>query len=75
MSSSMEPYASSSLIWLGTTWISFYILSEQETADMSGIPYKKVMQAASIPIAYTIGTEFKPAPREPIRSMVHWNTW
>jgi hypothetical protein len=33
------------------------------------------MQAALIPAAYTIGTEFKPAPRESIQRMMHWNKW
>ena len=33
------------------------------------------MQAALIPVAYTVGTEFKPAPREPIQRMMHWNRW
>jgi hypothetical protein len=35
----------------------------------------KVMQAALIPVAYTIGTDFKPAARSPLDTMVHWDRW
>jgi hypothetical protein len=34
-----------------------------------------VMQAALIPVAYTLGTDFKPAVRAPLDSMVHWDRW
>ena len=30
---------------------------------------------ALIPVAYTIGTDFKPAPRKPLETMVHWDRW
>lgn len=63
------------LFGLGTTWTSFHLLFEEEAAAILEIPYKKVMQAALIPVAYTIGTEFKPAPRESIQRMMHWNKW
>ena len=34
------------------------------------------MQAALIPVAYTLGTDFKPAARrEPLETMVHWDAW
>ncbi len=33
---------------------------------MLGIPFDKVTQAGLFPIAYTIGTDFKPAKREPL---------
>jgi hypothetical protein len=34
-----------------------------------------VSQTALIPVAYTIGTDFKLAPRDPLETMVHWDTW
>jgi hypothetical protein len=40
-----------------------------------GIPYDQYTQAALIPVAYTIGTDFKPGPRAPLDSMVRWNAW
>jgi nitroreductase len=60
---------------LGTCWTSFHLLFEEEAAKILGIPYAEIMQACLIPVAYTKGTEFKPGPREPLQSMVHWDTW
>ena len=60
---------------LGSVWTSFHLAHEQEAADLLGIPYDEVMQAALIPVAYTIGTDFKPATRAPLESMVHWDRW
>jgi hypothetical protein len=28
-----------------------------------------------IPLAYSIGTEFKPAYRLPVDQITHWDTW
>ena len=39
---------------------------EQQVAELLGIPFDKVSQAGLFPIAYTIGTDFKPAKREPL---------
>jgi hypothetical protein len=33
------------------------------------------MQAALLPVAYTQGTDFKPARRLPTERIVHWDTW
>jgi hypothetical protein len=33
------------------------------------------MQAALIPVAYTLGADFRPAPRKPLETMVHWDRW
>jgi nitroreductase len=60
---------------LGSVWTSFHLAHEQEAAELLGIPYDEVMQAALIPVAYTIGTDFKPATRAPLDSMVHWDRW
>jgi nitroreductase len=60
---------------LGSVWTSFHLAHEQEAAELLGIPYDEVMQAALIPVAYTIGTDFKPASRAPLESMVHWDRW
>jgi nitroreductase len=60
---------------LGSVWTSFHLAHEQEAADLLGIPYDEVMQAALIPVAYTIGTDFKPAKRAPLETMVHWDRW
>ncbi|HEY7694299.1 MAG TPA: nitroreductase family protein [Gaiellaceae bacterium] len=60
---------------LGTCWTTFHLFREQEAADLLGIPYDEVMQAALIPVAHTIGTEFKPGVRAPLDSFVHWDRW
>ena len=44
-----------------------------EIAELLGIPYDKHTQAGLFPIAYTKGTDFKPADRS--RSRVRWNGW
>ena len=56
-------------------WTTFHLMHEREAAEILGIPYDEVMQAALIPVAYTIGTDFKPGARKPLESMVHWNSW
>lgn len=60
---------------LGTAWTTFHLAFEREAADLLGIPYDEVMQAALIPVAYSLGTDFKPAPRRPLDTMVHWDRW
>jgi nitroreductase len=60
---------------LGTAWTSLHLEYEREAAAVLGIPYEQVMQVALIPVAYTIGTDFKPGPRVPTGSRVHWETW
>ena len=60
---------------LGTAWTTFHLQHEREAAEILGIPYEQVMQAALIPVAYTKGTAFRPAPRKPLAEVVHWDTW
>ena len=60
---------------LGTAWTTLSPFCEQEVADLLGIPHEEIMQAALIPVAYTIGTDFHPGPRVPIEQVVHWNRW
>jgi nitroreductase len=60
---------------LGTVWTTFHLRHEREAAEILGIPFDQVMQVALIPVAYTVGTDFKPAPRRPLDTMVHWDRW
>jgi nitroreductase len=60
---------------LGTVWTTFHLLHEEEVARILGIPYDEVTQVALIPVAYTIGTEFKPGKRKPLDTMLHWESW
>ena len=60
---------------LGTSWTTLHLFHEQEAAQVLGIPYEKVTQAALIPVAHTLGTDFKPGPRRPLDRDLHWNEW
>jgi nitroreductase len=60
---------------LGTSWTSLHLAYEREAAEVLRIPYDDVMQVALIPVAYTVGTDFKPARRRALDDVVHWNTW
>ena len=60
---------------LGTCWTTLHLRHERQAAELLGIPYDRVMQAALIPVAHTIGEEFRPGPRKPLDSVVHWEHW
>jgi nitroreductase len=60
---------------LGTVWTCLHLFFEEQAAQVLGIPYAEVMQACLITVAYTQGTRFKPGWREPLDTMVHWETW
>jgi len=60
---------------LGTAWTSLHLEYEREAAEILAIPYERVMQVALIPVAYTIGTDFKPGPRLAMSDRVHWESW
>jgi nitroreductase len=60
---------------LGTAWTSLHLEYEREAAEVLGIPYERVMQVALIPVAHTIGTEFKPGQRISTEEQVHWDRW
>ena len=60
---------------LGTVWTTIHLAYEREAAAILGIPYEDVTQVALIPLAYTVGTDFKLARRDPLETMVHWDSW
>jgi nitroreductase len=59
---------------LGSVWTTMHLFKEKEVAELLGIP-ATVTQAALFPVAYTIGTDFRPAERPPAESITFWNTW
>lgn len=59
---------------LGSAWTTLHLAFERETADLLGIP-DSVTQVALLPVAYTIGDEFKPARRKPASEVTYWNRW
>jgi nitroreductase len=60
---------------LGTSWTSMHLSREQDVADILGIPYETVAQAVLTPLAFTQGTDFKPAARPEPDAVIHWDTW
>lgn len=62
---------------LGSCWTTLHLLGdgERKAADVLGIPYEKFSQGGLFPIAYTKGTDFRPAKRLPAEQLTHWNAW
>jgi nitroreductase len=60
---------------LGTAWTTFHLDFEREAAELLGIPHAEYMQAALIPVAYTVGSEFRPARRPHVADVLHWDRW
>jgi len=59
---------------LGSVWTTMHLAKEREVGEVLGIP-DTVTQAALFPVAYTIGTEFRPASRPPAETITFWDTW
>jgi nitroreductase len=62
---------------LGSCWTTLHLVAggEKKAAEVLGIPYDKYSQGGLFPIAYTKGTDFRPAKRLPADSLTHWNSW
>lgn len=60
---------------LGTCWTTLHLAHEREVAEILGIPYDDVLQVALSPVAYTLGTDFKPATRVALDTVISWNAW
>jgi len=59
---------------LGTALTTLHLIHEAEAAEVLGLP-DDVLQVALLPVAYTVGTDFKRAKRPPVADITHWNTW
>lgn len=59
---------------LGSALTTLHLAYEQEAARLLGLP-DNVLQVALLPVAYTKGTDFKRAEREPVSTITHWNGW
>lgn len=62
---------------MGSAWTTIHLMNdgEERAAELLGIPYDRVSQGGLFPIAYTIGTDFRPATRLPVDAVSHWDTW
>lgn len=59
---------------LGSAWTTLHLQYEKEAAELLGIP-DTVTQVALLPVAYTKGTDFKPAARRPAEEVTYFNGW
>ena len=62
---------------LGSAWTTLHLVGdgEKQAAELLGIPYDKYSQGGLFPIAYTKGTDFRPAKRLPADQVAHWDSW
>lgn len=62
---------------LGTCWTTLHLFGgcEKKVADILDLPYDEYSQVGLLPIAYTKGTDFKPAQRLAPELVSHWNSW
>lgn len=56
-------------------WTTAQAPLERELAAILGVPYDKVMLVAFLPLAFTHGTDFRPAVRVPREEVLHWQGW
>lgn len=62
---------------LGSAWTTLHLINhgDAQAAELLGIPHERYSQAGLFPIAYTLGTDFKPASRLPAEQVSHWDEW
>ena len=60
---------------LGSAWTTLHLFKEKEAAELLGIPFDQVTQVALLPVAWTVGTDFKPADRPPVEGITYWDSW
>jgi nitroreductase len=60
---------------IGTCWTTVGLFEEEATAAALGIDVEEVTIGAISPVAYTLGTEFKPAMRPDPDEVIHWEHW
>jgi nitroreductase len=59
---------------LGSCYTTLHLAYEDEARELLGIP-ERVTQAGLLPVAYTLGTDFKPAVRRPVEEITYFDTW
>ena len=60
---------------LGTAWTTIHLMFEEQAAEVLGIDYQSYTQCALITCGYSKGTNFKPAKRPPLETVLHWDRW
>lgn len=59
---------------LGSVWTTLHLFNEAKVSELLGIP-ENMTQIALFPVAYTKGTDFKPAARGPVEEITYIDTW
>lgn len=59
---------------LGTAWTTLHLNRSDEVAALLGIP-DGVTQVVLLPVAHTVGSEFKPARRRPAHEITYFDRW
>ncbi len=59
---------------LGSCYTTLHLARETEAAELLGIP-PHMTQAGLLPVAYTLGTDFKPAARAPVSEITYLDTY
>jgi hypothetical protein len=56
---------------LGSAWTTLHPFKEKEAAEPLGVPFNEYAQVALLPVAYTVGSDFKPAARPPVETITY----
>jgi nitroreductase/uncharacterized protein YndB with AHSA1/START domain len=59
---------------LGSAWTTLHLQKADEVSELLGIP-DGVSQIVLLPVAYTRGTDFRPAPRISSRAITYFDRW
>jgi nitroreductase len=59
---------------LGSCLTTFHLAHADRVGELLGIP-DTVTQSCLLPVAYTKGTDFKPAERRPASEITYWESW
>jgi nitroreductase len=59
---------------LGTAWTTLHLAYEDEVAAILNLP-DGLRQGVLIPTAYYTGSDFRPARRQPLDEVLHWDRW
>ncbi len=59
---------------LGTCLTTLHLIFEQQAAELLGLP-EHVMQGGLVPVAHSIGTDFKAGDRRDLDTVIHHDGW
>lgn len=59
---------------LGSVFTTMHLAFLEESQEILGLP-DDVVQAALLPVAYTLGSDFHATQRPPPETITHWNEW